>query len=204
VSSNVNKVIINRYSLDSLDGTETIGICKKVKHPNYKSRTADYDFALFKLCSDSTLAKAGTVIPIMLNAKPSTPAIQQVLTVTGWGDTGGSSYSIILQEVDIPYLTNIACTTSPMLYRSKEITASMMCAGTGGKDSCSGDSGGPLIIRGSSNGNHTLVGIVSWGNGCALPNYPGVYARVSLVIGWIKSTACAWKTTSACGVRTNN
>lgn len=63
------------------------------------------------------------------------------------------------------------------IYSDEEI-----CAGnfiSGGEDSCSGDSGGPLVQ------NKTLVGIVSWGIGCGMPKYPGVYAEVSHYINWM-------------------
>lgn len=58
----------------------------------------------------------------------------------------------------------------------------MLCAGyaTGGKDACQYDSGGPLV-QGS-----VVVGIVSWGVGCALPRYPGVYADVGALRDWIE------------------
>jgi len=62
------------------------------------------------------------------------------------------------------------------------ITDRMMCAGfvAGGYDACQGDSGGPLITSGY------VVGVVSWGNGCAFANYPGVYASVPNLLPWIK------------------
>ena len=59
----------------------------------------------------------------------------------------------------------------------------------GGKDSCQGDSGGP-IVKIDENGDHIQCGVVSWGYGCADMAYPGVYARVSSAIPWIKSVAC--------------
>lgn len=65
-------------------------------------------------------------------------------------------------------------------YRGR-ITEDMMCAGDGRKDSCQGDSGGPMVF------NKTLYGIISWGEGCARPESPGVYARVSHFVDWIQS-----------------
>ena len=67
-----------------------------------------------------------------------------------------------------------------------------MCAGEAGKDSCQRDSGGPLVKREVRNGKNidVHVGIVSWGIGCALSDYPGVYARTSKRANWIKNTMC--------------
>ena len=62
----------------------------------------------------------------------------------------------------------------------------MMCASNPGKDSCQGDSGGPLYDSSAQ----TLVGVVSWGNGCAIPGYPGVYSRIANQWAWINATIC--------------
>ena len=70
-----------------------------------------------------------------------------------------------------------------------DITAGMICAGydEGAIDTCSGDSGGPMVVE-RAGGGWILVGVTSWGLGCAQANSPGVYARVSYYKDWITPT----------------
>ena len=77
----------------------------------------------------------------------------------------------------------------------------MLCAGYDdkAKDSCQGDSGGPLYLKGGTTANpngDVLVGVVSWGIGCA-DGYPGVYARISEFADFINKAAVEGKTTDA-------
>lgn len=87
-----------------------------------------------------------------------------------------------LQKVTVPIVSREDCNSK----YSGAVTEGMICAGftEGGKDSCQGDSGGPL-----TDPSGTLIGIVSWGQGCALPNYPGVYAHVGNYVDFINSNA---------------
>ncbi|XP_058839014.1 transmembrane protease serine 9-like [Topomyia yanbarensis] len=107
--------------------------------------------------------------------------------VTGWGKLSNGSLSHTLQQVKVPIMTNQQCKKSA--YRASRITDNMMCAGysDGGRDACQGDSGGPLQVGDAS--EREIVGIVSWGEGCAKPNYPGVYTRVNRYLQWIKNNA---------------
>ncbi|KAG8231375.1 hypothetical protein J437_LFUL008923 [Ladona fulva] len=113
--------------------------------------------------------------------------------VTGWGKTSeGAPTSNFLQEVQVPIYSNAQC-KSDSYYGSTRITDNMMCAGykSGSKDSCQGDSGGPMQV--DNNGSYEIVGVVSWGEGCARPGYPGVYTRVNRYLTWIEK-----KTNGSC------
>ncbi|KAI9559336.1 hypothetical protein GHT06_016125 [Daphnia sinensis] len=100
--------------------------------------------------------------------------------ITGWGTTSsGGSISSVLLKASVTVLDNTVCTSQ---YGPYFIGADMLCAAAPGTDTCQGDSGGPLFVSG------VQVGITSWGNGCADPNYAGVYTRVTTYVSWIKTT----------------
>ena len=65
------------------------------------------------------------------------------------------------------------------------ITEGMVCAGAGGKDTCQGDSGGPLVTRSNDTGDYSVIGITSWGQGCARPDTLGVYTNIAHYNDWI-------------------
>lgn len=107
------------------------------------------------------------------------------LTVLGWGTLSyNGQKSPILQQVTVPVVNDLDCAE---IYAEQEYDESSFCAGfeKGGRDACQGDSGGPIIKV--ENGIAYLVGLVSYGKGCAAPGFPGVYARVHLAADWIKS-----------------
>jgi secreted trypsin-like serine protease len=204
-----HRVHVNKYyRFSDNDGMEVLRICAISVHEDYNWETNDYDFVLYKLCTGSYLAKKGEVVPIKINRKKTLPTYQQVLTATGWGSTSNSPVSKPdeLQMVNVNYIDTVSCTTSPFKYSKNAITKSMMCSGAlvgGGRSSCSGDSGGPLMIQGTDKKKHLLVGLASWHKGdCATEGYPSVYARVSYVIDWIEDKACSW-IKGSCTIKTN-
>ena len=108
--------------------------------------------------------------------------------VTGFGNLEYYSNEVpnpfYLQKVEIPFVENSLCNQT---YNYTTITDDMICAGglaEGGKDSCQGDSGGPLAQRWYSD-QWVVAGVVSFGDGCANPNTPGVYTKVSHFADWI-------------------
>jgi trypsin len=155
-------------------------------HPNWGKTPYQYDFdaALIKLKEPLTVGA-----PVALASTTTTIPSGFTVRVSGWGATSeGGSSSAHLLRVDVPEVSNETC-NGPQSYNGA-ISENMICLGLaeGGKDSCQGDSGGPAVLLGSSN---SLVGIVSWGWGCAQENYYGVYTRVSTVKDWVDATLAA-------------
>lgn len=102
-------------------------------------------------------------------------------TVAGWGAAveGGAQQRFLL-KAEVPFVSDEQCASAGGNYLGL-VPAQEICAGNwdqGGVDTCQGDSGGPLLNRDTA-GNWILVGLTSWGTGCARPNNPGVYAQVS-------------------------
>jgi len=174
---------VHRHNLAATSASEG-GISRTISsitiHPRYAPLTTNNDVALWRLSTPIT-----TVDLITMDALGQYDGSGNVATVIGWGAIReGGRASDILLEVDVPLITNAKCSTQ----YGGGITDAMLCAGydAGGKDSCQGDSGGPLFVN--KNSNPILVGVVSWGEGCARPGKPGVYARVSELYDFIADT----------------
>jgi secreted trypsin-like serine protease len=104
--------------------------------------------------------------------------------VTGWGrikEGGAPAHRLLIAPV--PYVANDVC-NRPESYHGT-IKPSMLCAGGKGKDACQGDSGGPLVLR--TEDGPILIGVVSFGDGCARALKYGVYTRVSSFRSWIST-----------------
>lgn len=150
-----------------------------INHKDYNPNTLNNDIALIKLKKPVTCkAKKIEVACITTNE----PSEGDVCTVSGWGtlkSQGKQPKS--LMKVDVPIVSRSQC--NQWYYNSDDITENMICAGykKGKKDSCQGDSGGPLVKKGTNE----LVGVVSWGIGCAGKKKPGVYTNVANYYNWI-------------------
>ncbi|KMQ96805.1 serine proteinase stubble [Lasius niger] len=151
-----------------------------VRHRGFNSRTLYNDVALLTLSEPVEFTEQ--IRPICL---PTGSQLYQgkTATVIGWGSLRESGpQPAILQEVSIPVWSNSECKLKYGAAAPGGIVDSFLCAGRAAKDSCSGDSGGPLMVN---DGRWTQVGIVSWGIGCGKGQYPGVYTRVTHFMPWI-------------------
>ena len=126
--------------------------------------------------------------PIKVNRFKTTPQNGDSLHVVGWGQTvangGDSTMTDILQEAEIKAVPQQVCKQMFGNYLHDD----MMCAWDPGQDSCQGDSGGPLVF--DNFGTDVIVGVVSWGFGCASSTHPGVYSRLSANYDWIRDKVC--------------
>ncbi len=163
---------------------QRIDVDQIIIHPNYDPFSEENDIALLHLNTSASLSCSVNTIAYATEADSELFSQGKTAIITGWGDQtdGAEAGSNDLREVAVPIVSNVTCQGS---YGS-QVTENMLCAGlsSGGRDSCQGDSGGPLIVS-NGRGGFLQAGVVSWGNGCAQPQFFGVYTRVSNYESWI-------------------
>uniref|UniRef100_A0A1A9WYW7 Peptidase S1 domain-containing protein n=1 Tax=Glossina brevipalpis TaxID=37001 RepID=A0A1A9WYW7_9MUSC len=162
------------------DGT-VIQVADFKLHENFNLKSFANDIALIRLVDALTFDSKIQSMPIAHKA----PVDGTAAIVSGWGLTDRSANGkdvFLLRSADVKIINRDAC-ASPMYEYGPTIQLSMICAQNVGKDACIGDSGGPLVA------NDLLVGIVSWGKGCAKEKFPGVYADVAYLYNWIENNA---------------
>merc|ERR1711973_556047 len=171
---------------DTILGTDfeaeafTYDVCEIIQHPGFSWSNFTNDISILRLCDIIPLDVYPNIKPACLPSfEYSGPGI-----VSGWGTVySGGHLMSWLQDVDVYVFPNVDCGLM-----SDYMDYSMLCAGymDGGKDACQGDSGGPLIAKNNKwPESYTLTGVVSWGFGCADPDYLGIYANVSHFTEWL-------------------
>ena len=177
-----------------LGGGLSFDVAKVIVHEAYDPFTSDNDIALVELGgavsadgaarqrSALDLAKPVPLIAADETSKRVMPP--EVAVVTGWGRTeekGAGSPQ--LQMIEAPLVSRDECNAENKY--AGQVSPNMLCAGGQGKDSCQGDSGGPLVVV-REDGSFALAGVVSWGEGCAKEQFPGIYTNVANYLDWIR------------------
>merc|ERR1712212_919781 len=157
------------------------------KHPKFdlNNPSGDNDIAILKLSKDLTFSDK--IKPVCLPTSATKDYSGKASTVSGWGGTKAYTpmkpvdqpRQCALKEAIVDILKPSSKKCSDFLGDSSSTTR--LCAWGKGKDACQGDGGGPLTV--AENGKYVLLGVVSYGSGCATEN-PGVYARVQGFLPW--------------------
>jgi len=173
------------------------------RHPRYNMEysTREWDYLILKLDKSALVDDDGNptgVKTIPLNRNASIPQAGDKLWGIGYGQLGEDieGMSPTLQEVSIAAYSNATCEKQYTKFFEQDY---MFCSGNpdgyGGKDTCQGDSGGPIVHQESG----MLVGLVSFGIGCARREFAGVNSRVSAAIDWLDDAKCRYSNYPACG-----
>ncbi|XP_055609293.1 CLIP domain-containing serine protease B4-like [Uranotaenia lowii] len=168
------------------DAPLDVGVDKVKVHEGYRTKDNVNDIALVRM--DRNIPFGDYIHPICLPLT-STARTRNIegsrLTAAGWGKTEHGTGSRVKLKIDLEVTDQYSCTS---VYQQQRISIrdTQICAGGDhGKDTCSGDSGGPLMLRDGY--NFFLYGVVSFGpSKCGIAGVPGVYTNVPKYIDWIK------------------
>ncbi|XP_022821656.1 trypsin, alkaline B-like [Spodoptera litura] len=153
-------------------------------HPSFNFRTMNNDIAILRtpvIITNSNVVKPASIAGVNYNLPDN-----QVVWAVGWGTPlVGAAPGEQLRHIQAWTINQNTCASSYAAFGAN-VTANMLCFGWpkgGARDQCQGDSGGPVYHNG------ILVGISSWGYGCANAAYPGVNTRISKLASWIQTNA---------------
>ncbi|CAH4021175.1 unnamed protein product [Pieris brassicae] len=175
---------------------QDVKIKRIVKHPNFSAPKKYFDIAIIEVTTEVIFTKL--VQPACLWTNHDTSQLGTKATLTGWGvvETTGREISPELQAADVDIIDSDECQRLLRIYFNRlwcGVDLHQLCAGklAGGVDACQGDSGGPLQVKiplpvTSQGSIHYVIGVTSFGVGCAQKNIPGIYTRVSSFIDWIE------------------
>jgi len=176
-------------------------VVRITKHPRFSSKRLNYNMAILKVDRDIDLRKNSVNTACLPSCDNQfdfkfNNGTGTRCWVAGWGkDQVNGQFQFIQRKVDLPLYDFNRCQQTlktamnkrqPGLGNNFSLSSNEVCAGgEEGKDACTGDGGSPLVCQGTS-GRWTVVGLVTWGVGCA-SDVPGVYAKVSYFKDWINN-----------------
>lgn len=182
-------ILVGSIDVNGSETSTKVKVDTAIIHPGYNKNASSNDYALVKLKNPVKAEFAE------LNKIQMTDLDIKDFVVAGWGAMKENAYTTPdkLQILTVPYVEQKTCENqfqdiekSPVPY----LDETMFCAGSkeGGKDACQGDSGGPIFYQPRDSKRYILLGIVSWGYGCARKDLSGVYSNVVTEISWFENT----------------
>lgn len=188
---------IGKADLNEIEDANLRGVAEVTRHPAFDPVTFENDVAVLQL-DEPVFGSIAQLLPMVGSDETRFDGAGQAAVVAGWGTTSeGGNTSDLLLEADLSIVSDAACGDA---YGPGFVESVMICAAFAGRDSCQGDSGGPLLakevtgfkVKKGKKKKHkkrkkkktpifevTQMGIVSFGEGCAQPAFPGVYTRLS-------------------------
>jgi len=178
-------VVIGTHNIKNPNSNErSVAIETIIAHEAWNSSTVQNDIALINLSSD--IHFSDEVSPVCLPMKDIGTILGKSATAMGYGQVENDGATTdVLHDVNLTVESSNDCRKYSDYYRDR-VTDNMICTYQSSKDACRGDSGGPLVIK--KNSRLYEIGVISWGQGCAQNNQPGVYTMVSHYTDWIKAT----------------
>ncbi|KAL0819193.1 hypothetical protein ABMA28_008445 [Loxostege sticticalis] len=167
-------------------GGSIVEVEREFNHPTFGQNGADGDITVVRLAGYG-LEFNPVIKPVYVVHPQSVIPDNQPVIHAGWGTTELGTASDVLRDVTVFTVNREICRERyAKLEEPLPITENMICAGlldVGGRDACQGDSGGPLYF------GNTLIGVVSFGEGCANATFPGVSTSVGPYVQWIQTVA---------------
>ncbi|XP_040197494.1 acrosin-like [Rana temporaria] len=182
------RILIGGHQLSQLGKDVQIRYVKSyILHKRYNGQFKINDIALIQL--SSPVQYTDYVQPACLPSRTMDISSMTTCYIIGWGKMSekADKTADILQEAKVSLIDYETC-NSPGWYKDR-IHRQNLCAGyqKGGIDSCQGDSGGPLMCLDTTTSKYFVVGVTSWGSGCARKQRPGVYASTQHFLKWISA-----------------
>jgi secreted trypsin-like serine protease len=183
------RIIVGKSRFADFEVDDLIPVEAAWIHPDWDPSSFENDVGLLELSQPVAAAPAALLTPrsdpdLLIEGRPA--------TVAGWGATDPDDifdFSTELLAAEVPLVDQEVCGElyQDATFPAGGIQPSMLCAGDlvdGGVDACVGDSGGPLLVMEGS--DQLLAGVVSFGEGCGQPEFPGVYTRASAAATWVE------------------
>jgi len=189
-NSGITHARLGEHNVDSSrDGAspEDVAISRVTNHRSYDADSLENDISVLRLSRSVRFSQE--IAPVCLPDAYVGNDLTRVgdPTVIGWGSTRtGGSTSSALRQAPIQVVDLNTCSRAYSQVQRVDIGSKQVCAGRGSTDTCTGDSGGPMMVPDRS-GSWSVVGITSFGVECAREDFPGVYTRVSEYLQWIRS-----------------